>query len=124
MKKTGEDKQYNIARYQYASFYRLLDALLLTNTFIFLGCGLTDPDIQLTLENSNFSFPHCKPHYFITAAGSIPNEVAKSLLNNRNIKILTYDNSDGSHRELLEDLKRLSPLVEAKRQEFALNASW
>ena len=117
-------KQYNTARYQYASFYRLLDALLLTNTFIFLGCGLTDPDIQLTLENGNFSFPNCKPHYFITAAGSIPDEVAKSLLNNRNIKILTYDNSDGTHKELLADLKRLSPLVEDKRQEFALNASW
>ena len=117
-------KQYNTARYQYASFYRLLDALLLTNTFIFIGCGLTDPDIQLTLENSNFSFPNCKPHYFITSAGSVPDEVAKSLLNNRNIKILTYDNSDGTHKELLEDLKRLSPLVDAKRHEFASKASW
>lgn len=117
-------KQYNTARYQYASFYRLLDALLLTNTFIFLGCGLTDPDIQLTLENSNFSFPNCKPHYFITAAGSVPDEVARSLLNNRNIKILTYENSDGSHQELLAELKVLSSLVDAKRQEFALSASW
>lgn len=117
-------KQYNTARYQHASFYRLLDALVLTNTFVFIGCGLTDPDIQLTLENSNFSFPHCKPHYFITASGNVSDEVAKSLLNNRNIKILTYDNNDGTHKELLEDLKNLAPLVDGKRREFASNASW
>lgn len=34
-------KQYNKARYKYASFYRLMDALLLTHTFIFIGCGLS-----------------------------------------------------------------------------------
>ena len=117
-------KQYNIARYNYASFYRLLDALLLTNTFVFVGCGLSDPDIQLTLENANFSFPNCKPHYFITASGTISNEVAKSLLTNRNIKVLTYDNTDGTHGELLNDLKQLVPLVEGKRQEYSLKATW
>lgn len=117
-------KQYNIARYNYASFYRLLDALLLTNTFVFVGCGLSDPDIQLTHENANFSFPNCKPHYFITASGTISNEVAKSLLTNRNIKVLTYNNTDGTHRELLNDLKQLVPLVEEKRQEYSLKATW
>ena len=118
------NKQYNIARYRYASFYRLMDSLLLTNTFIFLGCGLADPDIQLTLENSNFSFPNCKPHYFITSDGSISDSVAKTLLTNRNIKVLTYDNPDGSHSNLLLELKHLSDEVYAKREEIALNASW
>ena len=117
-------KQYNIARYQYASFYRVLDALLLTNTFIFVGCGFSDPDIQLTLENSNFSFPNCKPHYFITAKEMIPSGVEKSLLTNRNIKVLTYDNADGSHSQLLDELKQLAPLVEEKRQEYSWNATW
>lgn len=117
-------EQYNRARYKYATFYRILDALLLTNTFIFIGCGLTDPDIQLTLENNNFSFPNCKPHYFITSKGSIDIEVAKSLLKNRNIKILTYENLDGSHKELLADLQTLSPRVEDKRQEMSTKAAW
>ena len=57
--------QYSKARNVYASFYRMLDALLLTHTFIFLGCGMTDPDIQLVLENMNFSFPGCRPHYMV-----------------------------------------------------------
>ncbi|GAB6174532.1 hypothetical protein JCM15765_40100 [Paradesulfitobacterium aromaticivorans] len=117
-------EQYNRVRYQYASFYRLLDALLLTNTFIFIGCGINDPDIQLNLENWNFSFPNCKPHYFITANGSINEEIAKSLQKNRNIKVLTYDNTDGSHNELLSELKALSQLIELKRQEYASNATW
>lgn len=117
-------RQYNVARYKYASFYRLLDALLLTNTFVFIGCGLSDPDIQLTLENSNFSFPNCKPHYFITASGTISNDVAKSLLANRNIKVLTYDNADGTHGELLNALKQLVSLVEEKRVEYSRKATW
>lgn len=117
-------EQYNIARYQYASFYRLLDALLLTNTFIFIGCGLSDPDIQLTLENLNFSFPNCKPHYFITEEGSVEEEVIQSIYKNRNIKIITYENEDGSHKQLLYDLKELSKKVEEKRKELAERATW
>lgn len=117
-------EQYNRARYRHASFYRILDALLLTCTFVFIGCGLTDPDIQLTLENNNFSFPNCKPHYFITSEGNVNDDVARSLLKNRNIKILTYDNPDGSHKELLKELQGLSPLIDNKRQEFSKNATW
>lgn len=28
---------------------------------------MNDPDIRLTLENYNFGFPGCKPHYFVAA---------------------------------------------------------
>lgn len=83
-----------------------------------------DPDIQLTLENNNFSFPNSKPHYFITASETIPNELEKSLLTNRNIKILTYKNADGTHKQLLENLKHLSQLVDARCQEYSSNATW
>lgn len=117
-------EQYNKARYQYASFYRLLDALLLTHTFIFIGCGLKDPDIQLTLENMNFSFPNCKPHYFITEQGSMKQEIMQSIYKNRNIKIITYENQGGKHEELLEGLRLLSTYVENKRKELAERATW
>lgn len=117
-------EQYNKARYQYASFYRLLDALLLTHTFIFIGCGIKDPDIQLTLENMNFSFPNCKPHYFITEEGSMKHEVIQSIYRNRNIKIITYENKDGKHEELLKGLRELSICVDNKRKELAERATW
>ena len=78
-------KQYSVARCKYSSFYKLLDALILTHTFIFLGCGINDPDIKLTLENSNFLYPGCRPHYFVTAAGSYEDEISEVLSNNRNL---------------------------------------
>lgn len=74
--------QYNEARYKNSGFYRLLDSLVLTHTFIFIGCGLSDPDIRLTLENYNFGFPGCRPHYFITAKEAINEDIIKVLKNN------------------------------------------
>ena len=41
--------------------------LIILHTYIFIGCGLNDPDIRLTLENYNFGFPGCRPHYFVSA---------------------------------------------------------
>ena len=117
-------KQYNTARYNHSAFYRILDALLLTHTFVFLGCGISDPDIQLTLENCNFSFPNCRPHYFVTASGTIHDAIVKNLFTNRNIKVLTYDNADGTHKELLSDLKELEKLVDKQREEYSLSATW
>lgn len=84
-------KQYSEARNKYSSFYKLLDALILTHTFIFLGCGINDPDIKLTLENSNFLYPNCLPHYFITAENTYESDIEAVLRNNRNLEILKYE---------------------------------
>lgn len=117
-------KQYSEARCRYASFYRILDALMLTHTFIFLGCGISDPDIQLILENTNFLYPGCLPHYFVAAKDTYSKEIEQSLLHNRNLELLTYDNSDGTHRQLLDELRNLIPKVEMKRQEIASKGVW
>ncbi len=117
-------KQYANARYEYASFYKILDALMLTHTFIFIGCGITDPDIQLVLESYNFNFPKCRPHYFITAHNNFPSPIINSLKKNRNIEIITYDNTSADHSELLKCLKDLKDEVEIKREELSKTASW
>ena len=116
--------QYSKVRNEYASFYRILDALMLTHTFIFLGCGVSDPDIQLILENSNFSFPGCRPHYMVTSKDSICQELQDCLAQNRNLEFLTYDNADGHHTQLLDDLKALDSLVSDKRQDIAQRVAW
>ena len=41
--------QYTNARYENAAFYRLLEALSLNYTLIFLGYGFFDPDIQFAI---------------------------------------------------------------------------
>lgn len=116
--------QYNEARYKYSGFYKLLDSLALTHTYLFLGCGLNDPDIRLTLENYNFGFPGCKPHFLVTADTSMTSELEESLLKNCNLQVLTYDNSAGDHGKLLEALVELVQLVEEKRDEIAKSQNW
>ncbi|MBD5510741.1 MAG: SIR2 family protein [Lachnospiraceae bacterium] len=117
-------KQYSEARCKYASFYRILDALMLTHTFVFLGCGINDPDIQLVLENSNFLYPGCMPHFFVAAKDTYSKEIERSLLSNRNLELLTYDNPDGTHIQLLDELKLLNSMVDDKRQQIASQGTW
>lgn len=117
-------KQYSSARCKYSAFYKLLDALILTHTFIFLGCGINDPDIRLTLENSNFLYPGCRPHYFVTAAGSYADEISSVLCKSRNLELITYDNEDGSHANLLEELKKLNQEVESARKRITDSQTW
>lgn len=116
--------QYNEARYKYSGFYKLLDSLALTHTYVFLGCGLNDPDIRLTLENYNFGFPGCKPHFFITADTEMNTDLEQSLLKNCNLQVLKYDNSDGKHSKLLEAVRKLVRLVEDERVKLAGSQNW
>lgn len=116
--------QYNRARNEYSSFYKILDALLLTHTFIFMGCGITDPDIQLALENFNFSFPEARPHYMIIPSDEIPNTVLECLERNRNLRFLKYDNHDGKHTQLLYELKNLYDAVSKLRERLSEGMVW
>lgn len=116
--------QYNEARYKYSGFYKLLDFLALTHTYVFIGCGLNDPDIRLTLENYNFGFPGCKPHYFVAADTAMNPDLEQSLLKNCNLKVIKYDNSDGKHEKLLPALNDLVALVEDERNKIAGSQNW
>ena len=116
--------QYNEARYKYSGFYKLLDSLALTHTYVFIGCGLNDPDIRLTLENYNFGFPGCKPHYFVAADTAMNSDLEQSLLKNCNLKVIKYDNSDGKHEKLLPALNDLVTLVEDERNNIAGSQDW
>lgn len=117
-------KQYSNARCNYASFYKLMDSLILTHTFIFLGCGIDDPDIELTLENANFLYEGCPPHYFVTAKDSISESMRKILLTNRNLEVITYENTSGHHKELLDNLKELAHIVDERRNELSDTSTW
>lgn len=117
-------QQYSNARSNYASFYKLMDSLILTHTFIFLGCGIDDPDIELTLENSNFLYEGCPPHYFISSKGTISENMQKVLLANRNLEVITYENTSGHHTELIDELKMLAKMVEERRESLSATSTW
>lgn len=64
-------KDYAIARTNNSKFYKIIEALLMTHTFIFIGAGINDPDIRLLLENYSTMFHTAMPHFFITTKDNI-----------------------------------------------------
>lgn len=99
---------YFSAKRDFPGFYKLLDALFLTNTLLFVGCGLTDPDIQLVLENANISAPSAHPHYALvekTRHASIKSAIKKT----HNIELIEYPR--GKHLEAIAAIADLRDRV-------------
>lgn len=114
--------KYAEARVQHASFYELIDALLLTNTFLLFGCGLDDPDFQLMFENFCFRFPTANPH-FMTIADRVNPDLESLTRETRKIKFLKYSKAN-NHQELEASVRELVRQVEAERILIAENMVW
>lgn len=105
------------ARNEYASFYKLLEALILTKTFLFLGAGLNDPDIQLLLENYSFQYGHTRKHFFVIHDKEYSDDEQSVYESTLNLKFLRYNwnNRTKSHQDLLDSVAELKALVEAEK---------
>ncbi len=110
-------KDYAKARSEYAKFYKLLEALILTKTFLFLGAGLNDPDIQLLLENYSFEYGHTRKHYFVIHDNEYSNDELSVYESTLNLLFLKYDwnRKVKSHQDFLDSVKELVSRVEAKK---------
>ncbi|MHA6160283.1 SIR2 family NAD-dependent protein deacylase [Pseudomonas sichuanensis] len=117
---TRED--YADIRNANANFYKAVDSLIFTHTFIFIGCGMNDPDLALILEQYARSFGAAPPHY-VALSGKATPEYKRMLSNNYNLKILNYSASN-NHGELLESILKLSELVEQERVKLAQSTLW
>lgn len=117
---TRED--YANVRNLNANFYRAVDALIFTHTFLFLGCSLNDPDLSLVLEQYARAFAATPPHY-VALGGKVSQEYIKMLANNYNLKILSYSISN-DHKELLESVSSLAALVDLEREKLAASTLW
>lgn len=104
-------KDYYEARGNYPQFYRLLEALFLTNTVVFLGYSLNDPDINLILENVSNSTNSGCPHYVITSEAQ--EHMKRHWRESYNISCLEYGYD---HNELLTNLQELQKIIEAERK--------
>lgn len=62
--------QYYDSQEQYPEFYNLLSALFLTNTVVFIGYSLSDPDINLVLQFLHKTATESSPHYLIMKTGT------------------------------------------------------
>lgn len=80
---------YYRAKRDYPGFYQLLDALFLTHTLLFVGASLTDPDIQLVLENANLSVPSAHPHYALVEK-TRHESIKASIKKTNNVELIEY----------------------------------
>lgn len=116
-------KDYSQARTKNRNFYRIIEALSLTHTFVFIGCGTNDPDIRLLLEDFTFKFPLSKKHYIVMPKNALNVKVKEIVKETMSLNILEYDSAN-HHKLLTDSLAQLVTLVESKRQEIASTQSW
>lgn len=116
-------KQYSEARIKAARFYNAFDSALMTHTFLFLGAGHRDPDVNLVLENQNFTHSELHPHYFLAPSG-MHQDLKQSLRFNRNLQVVEYDKIDANHSGFSVAIDRLLDLVEVERQRLVDTLEW
>jgi hypothetical protein len=116
-------KDYSQARNNYRDFYHLIDALSITHTFIFIGCGTNDPDIRLILEDYSFKYSHSRKHYIIMPKNAVNKKVQEILEETMSLKSILYDSKD-NHKELTESLENLVKQVDIKRDDLAATKNW
>ncbi len=104
--------EYHEAKKSYSSFYSILKALLLTNTCVFIGCSMDDPDVLLLLEEIKMTANTNLPHYALLREGSHSSFDKKDLLSTYNVKALEYG---PGHSELTPALNELYEKVELIR---------
>lgn len=118
---TSED--YSRARTKYSLFYDVIRSLALTHTFVFVGCGVDDPDLRMLFEDIKFAYGRLPLHYMTIPTAEVPDEVLRELGAVMQVKHLTYSPDDG-HRELADSLAALVQLVEQRREILSQSRNW
>ncbi|MDT0643963.1 SIR2 family protein [Zunongwangia sp. F363] len=116
-------KDYSEARTKYRDFYHLIDALSVTHTFVFIGCGTNDPDIRLILEDYSFRFSRNKKHFMVMPKNALHAKVRTIINETMSLKSLLYDPKD-NHTLLTSSLENLVKEVEIKREDLANTRKW
>ncbi|KON47722.1 hypothetical protein AL013_07060 [Mariprofundus ferrooxydans] len=104
--------QYFMERQNNSTFYSVLDALFITHTLLFIGYSMSDPDIQLVLENSSIAAPSAHPHYAFIQ-DNISDDIESALAKSYNIQYLKYP--EGDHDYANEAIIDLAESVEQFR---------
>jgi hypothetical protein len=115
--------EYAKARSEHRGFYELMYSLLSTHTFLFLGCGLEDPDIRYLLEDYRYRNSFSSKHFFTIPKESYRDEVTSVYSESLNIDFVKYSWSD-NHAELTFGLRSLVNEVELVRQDMGRTLSW
>lgn len=102
------------AKQKCPQFFKIIDALFLTHTILFIGYSLTDPDIQIALENVNIAATSARTHYFVTEAGTHP-ALRKAAEKTYNLNFLEFEKH--KFTELDDSLDELAVRVKSYREQ-------
>jgi hypothetical protein len=105
--------EYHRAKAEHSNFYEMLKAVFLTHTVVFIGCGMSDPDVSLLLEDVKIIGNSQSTHYALVKAGSTEPAVAADWAATYNVKCLEYG---PDHADLVADLDALVEQVNLRRQ--------
>lgn len=112
---------YARARVEHAPFYEILTALLHTHVFLCVGCGLSDPDMQVIFEDYRYKHRE-SPHYIMLPTPF--SDAEKALLRKtRGLNVLLYSPKD-NHKALTDEIEKLVSIVSIRRDEIAKNQNW
>lgn len=109
-------KQYYDIQMKYPSFYSLLSALFLTNTVVFLGYSLSDPDINLILlglglpDTANPTTPH-----YVLVSSNESEHIKKHWKDTYNIASLEYGPDYSEFTDSIYDLRDAVLALRAER---------
>lgn len=104
--------EYHLAKKNHPDFYHVLRALFITNTVLFIGCGLKDPDIMLLLEDVNTIAKSTKPHYALVKENQESEIRKQDLKESYSIQVLEYG---PNYSDLIPCVQQLVELVEQER---------
>lgn len=105
--------EYHRAKAENARFYDVLRSIFLTNTVIFIGCGLEDPDIMLLLEEVSITGSSNRPHYALIKKNAANKHFISDWRKTYNISTLQYG---PNHDDLIPNMQALVSLVEGERR--------
>lgn len=114
---------YTQARTKYRYFYNLIESLGLTHTFLFIGCGVSDPDISLVFEDMFSKYPASPCHIMTIPKNEIKGEEEDIFTELTNIKLVKYDPRDG-HAAVVDWVRQLKSSVLAQRDVIARELNW
>lgn len=116
-------KEYAQARTKYVLFYEILKSLVLTHTFLFIGCGTDDPDIRMLFEDVQFAHGRMPFHYMTLPDGEVHMDVLDVASESMRIKFLKYSPAAG-HIELTKSIEELVKNVDSYRQQKSMDLKW
>ncbi len=107
-------KDYRKVLFRENGYRSLIQTMFTSKSMLMLGLSMTDPEFKLLLEYLHDSYHTGGPtHYLLIEKDKACNTTMKRYLDDFNIQTITFDNADGSYKEITEFLKKLYTDVNA-----------